>query len=73
MRNKLEESLTSLKEKLSALDRKLEHQPNSRYLKDVRISYLKAINSAEATLEIVNGLDPTILENVARLKKQELY
>lgn len=73
MRNKLEANLTSLKEKLAALDRKLEHQPHSRYLRDVRNSYLQAINSAEATLQIVNSLDDTILNNVARLKNQEVY
>lgn len=74
MRNQLETNLAELKEKLAALDKKIHIQPASRYLRDVRSSYLRAINSAETTLEFLNGLDPTVLSTVARLKKtQEVY
>lgn len=69
MRGQLETNLLNLKEKLAALDRKIQDQPGSRYLRDVRNSYLKAINSAETTLHYVNGLDTTVLNTVARLKK----
>lgn len=72
MRNQLETNLTELKEKLAALDKKIHVQPGSRYLREVRSSYLRAINSAETTLEFVNGLDPTVLNTVVRLKKSEV-
>lgn len=74
MRGQLQSNLLNLKQKLAALDKKIQDRPGSRYLKDVRSSYLKAINSAETTLHYVNDLDPNVLNTVARLKKtQEVY
>jgi hypothetical protein len=74
MRRQLEADLMNLKEKLAAIDRKIQNQPGSRYLRDVRNSYVRAINSAETTLQIVNDLDPMVLSTVARLKRtQEVY
>lgn len=64
----------SLKEKLAEIEKKMGSQPDSRRLKEVRESYLRAISSAESTLKLVNDLDPTVLNTVARLKKtQEVY
>ncbi len=71
MRRQLEEDLMNLKEKLASLDKKIQNQPGSRYLKDVRNSYLRAINSAETTLEIVNDLDQTVLNTASRLLKAQ--
>lgn len=74
MRNKLEINLMDLKEKLAAVDRKIQVKPGSRYLIEVRNSYIRAINSAETTMDYVRGLDPKVLNNVARLKrKQEVF
>jgi hypothetical protein len=74
MRSQLEIDLRNLRERLASLDKKIQSQPGSRYLKDVRKSYLRAINSAETTLQIVNDLDPLVLDTMSRLKKtQKVY
>jgi hypothetical protein len=74
MRSQLEIDLRNLKERLASLDKKIQNQPGSRYLKDVRKSYLRAINSAETTLEITNDLDPMVLNTMSRLRKtQKVY
>lgn len=70
MIKQLEGSLVELKLKLAALDRKIQNQPGSRYLKDIRNSYKQAINAAETTLESVSDLNPMILDTVASWKKQ---
>ncbi|HLP74582.1 MAG TPA: hypothetical protein VK155_16870 [Bacteroidales bacterium] len=71
MRKQLETNLISLREKLAEIEKKISSQPNSRYLKEARESYLRAISSAISTLELINDLDPTVLNTVARLKKTE--
>lgn len=68
MRRQLETDLVNLKEKLAAIDRKIQSHPGSRYLRDVRNSYLRAIRSAETTMQIVQDLDPMVLNTVARFK-----
>lgn len=74
MRSQLEIDLKNLKEKLASLDKKIQNQPGSRYLKEIRKSYLRAINSAETTLQITNDLDPMVLNTMARLKRtQKVY
>lgn len=69
MRRQLESDVNILKEKLAAVDRKIQNKPESRYLRDVRNTYRRAINSAEKTLQVVNDLDPTVLNNVAKFGK----
>lgn len=69
MRDHLETNLSGLKEKLAAIEKKLENQPGSGNLRNIRRTYVQAIRSAERTLEAITGLDPVILNTVVRLKK----
>jgi hypothetical protein len=68
MRRKLETNLVTLKEKLAEIDKKAGEEPDSKYLKEIRESYMRAIRAAESTLNLVNDLDPTVLNTVAKLK-----
>lgn len=70
MIKQLEGSLAELRLKLAALDKKIQNQPGSRYLKEIRNSYKQAIIAAENTLESVSDLNPMILETAAGWRKQ---
>ncbi|HLN22046.1 MAG TPA: hypothetical protein VK213_13215 [Bacteroidales bacterium] len=69
MKNDLEATLVILKDKLAVVNKKIESQPDKKYLENIRRTYTQAIDSAERTLEAVVGLDPVILDTVIKMKK----